>query len=218
MHLNSKLLFRKYALGCFQPGTRVLELAPDSQPSTYQREVPYATNWVTADLQSEMEATGQRRWGGGGVTLCMQSEYEIPSEDGAFDVVLSGQVIEHVRRPWVWMAELARVCSQGGRVITVNPVSWPYHEAPVDCWRLYPEAMRTISAEAGLVVELSVFESVEPQPRRSFPGASDPTLVGTARGAILKDALKRWAGWPSPVAYDTITIARKPEIRPGAVR
>lgn len=93
----------------------------------------------------------------------------IPASDDTFDLVLSGSVIVHVRRPWQWMEELARVCRPGGVVATVGPVSWPYHEAPVDCWRVYPEGMRALCEDAGLVVEFSACESLERPPGGGIP-------------------------------------------------
>jgi hypothetical protein len=31
-----------------------------------------------------------------------------------------------------------------GMSSSVNPVSWVFHEAPVDCWRIYPEGMKAL--------------------------------------------------------------------------
>ena len=164
MHDNSVLLFRKYVVPFVSSGAHVLEIAPDSDPSTYRRQVSVPVTWSTADLASQVDLHGDRLWGTGGaaaLTYTMQSEYAIPAPDGTFDVVLSGNVIEHVRRPWIWMQELARVCRPGGVVATITPVSWPYHEAPIDCYRIYPEGMRTLCEDAGLTVELALFESLE---------------------------------------------------------
>jgi 2-polyprenyl-3-methyl-5-hydroxy-6-metoxy-1,4-benzoquinol methylase len=92
----------------------------------------------------------------------MENEYEIPMPEGSFDIVLSGQVIEHVRMPWRCWLGSAR---PGGRVITANPASWPVHQAPVDCWRIYLDGMRALSEEARLACELSTCESLEARPR-----------------------------------------------------
>jgi ubiquinone/menaquinone biosynthesis C-methylase UbiE len=138
----------------------------------------------------------------------MTDEHSIPAEDASFDVVLSGQVIEHVREPWRWISEVARVCRAGGVVITVNPVSWPYHEAPVDCWRIYPEGMRALCTSAGLVVEESRWESLEERPRRWYPGPSRDQDLG--RRGLLMNRVKGLVGWPLPIAFDTVTVARKP--------
>jgi SAM-dependent methyltransferase len=211
MHQNSVLLFRKYALPRFNAGMRVLEVGPDGNPSTYRQEISAPIIWSTADLASQIDAGGERLWGTGSardLTFPMRSEYDIPAPDAAFDIVVSGQVIEHVRKPWIWMKELARVCAPGGVVVTVNPVSWPYHEAPVDCWRIYPDGMRALCEEAGLDVELTRCDSLEDRPLSWFPGKSYNAGRGP-RGRMLNRA-KALVGWPLPIAFDTITIARKP--------
>ena len=95
------------------------------------------------------------------LTYTAASEYTFPIPDNTYDLVLSGQVIEHVRKMWVWMKEVGRVCKVGGAVITISPVSWPYHEVPIDCWRTFPEGMRALYEEASLDVILSKWESLE---------------------------------------------------------
>ena len=210
VHPNSVLLFERYAAQHIKPGASVLEIGPDDDPSSFRRSVHVPVTWATADLNTEVSA-GERRWGGGRgdeLTYVMPGEYDIPSPDDAFDAVVSGQVIEHVREPWRWITELARVARPGGVLITVNPVSWPYHEAPVDCWRIYPEGMRALCAAAGLVVEECRYESLEPRPRRWYPGQSYDTDVG--RRERLLNKVKAAVGWPLPIAFDTVTVARKP--------
>ena len=125
----------------------------------------------------------------------------------AYDIVLSGQVIEHVRKIWLWIKELARVCKVGGLVITINPVSWPYHEHPIDCWRAFPEGMQALYEDASLEVLLSIFESLEAtQYRRHIPGRSSewqPRLLRNAYRILGR------IGFPVECAYDTITIGKK---------
>jgi SAM-dependent methyltransferase len=70
---------------------------------------------------------------------------------GAFDVVISGQTLEHVRRPWVWIKQIGGLCRPGGLVWVCAPNTWCYHEHPVDCWRVWPDGMRALFQEAGLV-------------------------------------------------------------------
>ena len=101
----------------------------------------------------------------------------------------------------------SRICKPGGLVITIGPVSWPYHEAPIDCWRAYPEGMRALHEDAGLVVELAIVESLEPKPTRH-------TYFGTGQSSIGKRSIRfartcRLIGWPTPVALDAVCIASK---------
>lgn len=71
---------------------------------------------------------------------------------GAFDVVVSGQCIEHVPMPWRWMREVARITKQGGLVCVIGPHSWEYHPSPLDCWRVWPDGLRACMEDAGLLV------------------------------------------------------------------
>lgn len=191
MHLNSQLIFKKYALTSFREGIRVLEIGPDKPaPSTY-RELTGVRNmtWETLDIYEHPD-----------IDHFADSHYEFPLDDGAYDVVVSGQVIEHVKKIWVWIEELARVCKPGGHVITINPISWPYHEAPVDCWRIYPEGMRAIYESAGLEIVLSKEESLEP----FFPSARSFARF-VAKPFLSGRGVRQW-----PVV-DAITIGKKPE-------
>lgn len=203
MHLNSRLVFEKHGAHRIPPGARVLEIGADASPSTYNRATPVETTWESADLVSEAGVYSDDR---STADHLMPSEYEIPVPDATFDVVISGQVAEHVREIWTWMCELARVTKPGGQVITVSPISWPYHEAPVDCWRIYPEGIRAVTEWAGLEVEFCWWGSLEPRAwRKPYPGTGRVLLQRQ-----LRYRMTRALGWSYPVAYDMITVARKP--------
>jgi len=77
----------------------------------------------------------------------------LPFGDGAFDTVLSNQMLEHVRRPQKVMDEAARVLRPGGKLILTAPHIWGVHEVPHDYFRFTPFGLRHLAEEAGLVVE-----------------------------------------------------------------
>jgi SAM-dependent methyltransferase len=197
VHTNSILLYKKYVLPLFQDGMKILEIGPDSFPSSYQELAKeFSVQWHTLDVHS-----GQH------LTYPNSSEYSFPIADDSYDFVLSGQVIEHVKRPWKWIPELARVTRNGGWVVTINPVSWIYHEAPVDCWRIYPEGMKALYEDSALTVIFSHWESLEtPNFRRYTPGISREAQ--SFRQRLILDILGR-LGFPVERSYDTITVGRK---------
>ena len=207
MHKNSELLFQKYSAPVFKEGMKVLEIGPNGNPSTFQTLV--ASNarveWETLDL------TGDKK-----PTHVAENEYQFNLQDNTYDIVLSGQVIEHVKKVWIWVKELARICKPGGRVITIAPLSWPYHEFPVDCWRFYPEAMRTLYEEAGLKMEVCTCETLElgtPFTVQDL-AKSGGNLAGFKRvhpgiGISGNTFLKKLLGWPVSVAFDTVAIGIK---------
>lgn len=161
MHSNSYRLFQEYALPYFEPGMRVLEVGPDPAQEPDGR---YSLHKAVREKGAEYYFTGLTN-DFTDVTYNqypMVSEYNIVCPDSHFRIVFSANVIEHVRKPWRWVPELARVTVPGGLLIFINPVSWPYHEAPVDCWRLYPEAYRALFEEAGLEYVFGKHVTAEP--------------------------------------------------------
>lgn len=201
MHTNSRLVFEKYARPHFGGNPAVLEVGPNAHPSGYRAAVSSPVErWDTLDIFPDER-----------LTYPSSDPYHFPIPDGRYGVVVAGNVLEHVPRVWAWVKELARVCKPGGLVITVNPLSWPYHEAPVDCWRVYPEGMKALYAEAGLEVLHSSFESLERGNfRRALPGMTFEHYL-ERQSALHRVAYRIAArlGIPATAAYDTVTIGRK---------
>src|SRR5262249_3908043 len=166
----------------------VLEMGRDAFPWSYQSIVADpSVAWDTLDRTADAR-----------LTYSAAPEYAFPVPDDAYDIVLSGQVIEHVPKIWVWIKEVARVCKRGGIVITISPVSWPYHEAPVDCWRMCPEGMKALYAEAGLADVWSWWGSLEASGvRRFIPGRSPEWQPRWSR---LAGRTLGWLGLPVETA------------------
>jgi SAM-dependent methyltransferase len=199
MHANTRRLFKKYAKQYFQPALRVLEVGA-ALPSDLQRIIgDTSIRWDTLGIDHKTPYT------------YVGSEYSYPIETGVFDIVIATNVMEHVRKPWIWIKELARVCKPGGFVITINPVSWPYHEYPIDCWRAYPEGMMGLYEEAQLKVILSRCESLEDvHLRRHIPGRSLGNIYHeSGRGTKVFTKILEVMHLPVERPYDTVTIGQK---------
>ena len=207
MHHNSMLLFNKHASNYFSPGMNVLEIGARI-PSAYKESLgDINLDWnyldidgagIGSDLKS-MKRTEKLDY----LTI---DNYNFAIDSDTFDVVLSGQVLEHVPKAWVWIKELARVTKPGGYVITLNPVSWPYHEAPVDCWRIFPEGMRALYEDAGLEVELSLYDCLESSAKRIIPGAGlDCQPLKRKLGMKFMSIF----GFPIEASYDIVTVGKK---------
>lgn len=214
MHLNSELLFKKYAQEYFKENNKVLEIGPSGVPSVYQKIVGGSNfQWDTLELYETYP----------GITYVSQHEYEYPVDDNKYDIVVSGQVMEHVKKIWTWLEELKRITKPNGKIIIINPVSWPYHEFPVDCWRIFPDGMRALADAAGLKVIKSEFESLEAD---DFRSTFTPTIPGESYCFLDRSRWIRYIrAWnasihylpiveklkvPVQVAYDTISILEKP--------
>lgn len=67
-----------------------------------------------------------------------------------FDAIISGQCLEHVYKPWVWIVQLSELLKPGGLVFITAPNTWVFHEYPIDCWRVWPDGMRALFDEADI--------------------------------------------------------------------
>ena len=166
MHKNSEALFNKYALNLFQPNMKVLEIGPERQLYTKRNIDDHIGiknyEYHYTDLFKEiLDKIHANHWGIAATTLDdnamshyipMINENTIDSMDNKFDIVFATNVIEHVRMPWIWIPELVRVLSPGGKLIIICPgITTPYHEDPIDCWRIWPEGFNSLFTYAGLI-------------------------------------------------------------------
>ena len=69
---------------------------------------------------------------------------------GKYDVVISGQVMEHVRRPWEWLKMLAGLYRE--YLCIIAPNTWHEHKYPLDTYRYFPDGMRDLFDYAGITV------------------------------------------------------------------
>ena len=156
---------------------------------------------------ARVRAAEDRLRGLANARACVGNAASLPFEANSFDLVFSRFLMEYLPDKLLAVQEMARVCKRGGIVITISPVSWPYHEAPVDCWRMYPEGMKALYAEAGLADVWSWWGSLEASGfRRFIPGRSPEWQPRWSR---LAGRTLGWLGLPVETAYDMITIGRK---------
>jgi ubiquinone/menaquinone biosynthesis C-methylase UbiE len=92
---------------------------------------------------------------GAGVDIVSEDPYNWPLQDNSYDLVISGQCLEHVEAPWLWIKEVYRVCKPGGLVFIIAPWTCGEHRYPVDCWRILPDGMKY------LVTKTAGFQLIE---------------------------------------------------------
>ena len=86
---------------------------------------------------------------GRNVDVVMTQPYRIPMRSSTVDVVLTGQVFEHIPFFWASFLELARILRPGGQIFLTAPSRGHTHDV-YDCWRYYPDSMRALAAMARL--------------------------------------------------------------------
>ncbi len=78
---------------------------------------------------------------------------KIPVPDGAFDVVLCTEVLEHVPEPIAALEEMVRVLRPGGRILLTAPLGSGLHQLPYHFYGGYtPEWYRQFAGRLGLEV------------------------------------------------------------------
>lgn len=85
-----------------------------------------------------------------GVTHVMPGPYELPFSDNLFDLVVSGQMLEHCSNPFRSVAEMKRVLKPSGHMILIAPSAGPRHDKQ-DCWRFMDDAFQAIADEVGML-------------------------------------------------------------------
>jgi 2-polyprenyl-3-methyl-5-hydroxy-6-metoxy-1,4-benzoquinol methylase len=73
-------------------------------------------------------------------------------EDESFDVIVSGQVLEHVEFPWLTVEQIAKKLKSNGMACVIAPSRGPEHRYPHDCYRYYPDGMKALMRWTGLRV------------------------------------------------------------------
>jgi SAM-dependent methyltransferase len=100
---------------------------------------------------------------GGSLRTVIADARALPFENGAFDVVIAAEVLEHIREDLTAMAELRRVLRPGGLLAVTVPRWWPervcwaisseYHDIPGGHVRIYRRAdLARRLRRAGLVI------------------------------------------------------------------
>ena len=148
MHTNSMLGFQEHIIPRFIRGMVGLEMVGMGKHSSTRRIAEqYGVTYLAC------APTNCPRF-----VVKMIDEYRIDCPDNVFEVIWSTNVLEHIREPWRWFPEQARVCQPGGFVAVSSPISWEEHNPKdtSDAWRVLPDGIRTLFAIAGLETELAV--------------------------------------------------------------
>jgi SAM-dependent methyltransferase len=104
----------------------------------------YSVNGSYRSLFPEeyFEYTGMDIESGPNVDVVVQNPYNWTEfESDTFDVVLSGQTLEHAEFFWWTVEEMTRVLRKDGILCIVVPNVLREHRYPVDCYRFYTDGM-----------------------------------------------------------------------------
>jgi len=97
----------------------------------------------------KIDYIGLNMVGGPNVDLVVENPYKWDElQNASFDIVVSGQVFEHIEFPWLTMQEISRVLKPNGFCCIIAPNGEGRHRAPTDCWRFYEDGMLALAKYA----------------------------------------------------------------------
>lgn len=124
-----------------RPQVRVIDVGGlyDVPHKTYLRlfEDHPGMDWTVADIVKHPS-----------VDVVMPGPYTLPFSDETFDLVVSGQMLEHCSNPFRSVAEMRRVLKTGSCMVIIAPSAGPRHDVQ-DCWRFMEDAFRAIAMDVG---------------------------------------------------------------------
>ncbi len=136
---RSIVTFVGQAADSLPPGAAVLDVGAGDAP---YRELFAHCDYRTVDWSGSVHEYA------GDADIVARAE-QLPLKDGAVDVVLMTQVLEHVANPAAALNEAARVLCSGGQIYLTVPFVWELHELPHDYWRFTPASLEQLLADAG---------------------------------------------------------------------
>ena len=163
-------------------GSRVLDLGCGTGDSVDQfRAVDPSVRWVGVDVGHSPEVARRMRTDAEFHTF--DGEH-LPFDDGSFDFVYCKQVLEHVRRPAVLLADVARVLSPGGTFAGSTSQLEAFHS--LSTWNYTPYGLKLLLDDAGFALE------------ELRPGIDSLTLI-VHRGLGMPAITRRYWGRESPL-------------------
>lgn len=111
------------------------------------------------------------------VDRVMEMPYTFPVEDSFADIIISGQVFEHIPYFWITFVEMARVLKPGGYIFLSAPSRGHVHSPPFDCWRFYQDGYKTLGVFTGLKIcrHFTDFPPIRKEDKRFDYGLVPPT-------------------------------------------
>jgi len=128
-------MFRSHVERLSDDVNRILDLGA-GVGNSYDRLVKFVPGlqYTGLDIESSPEVARRAR---SDLRFVTYDGEQIPFGDDAFDAIFCKQVLEHVRRPDVVIAEVARVLRSGGLFVGSVSQLEPYHSHSIFNWTAY---------------------------------------------------------------------------------
>lgn len=104
-------------------------------------------------------------------------------EDNSYDVIISGQLFEHLEFFWLTMSQIERVLKPGGKVCIIVPSAGHKHGGDMlNCYRFHEDGLKAMAKYVDLeIIHVSVDNRPEAKPWL------DACLIARKKGVPAKD-------------------------------
>lgn len=83
---------------------------------------------------------------GNNVDIIIKNPYDWKEiEENSYNVVITGQALEHMEFFWLTMEQINRVLKPGGLCCVIVPSTGPIHKNPLDCYRFNEDGVRSLA-------------------------------------------------------------------------
>lgn len=154
-------------MGCFTILRGMILARPDEaavHQNSYQLMSEFRDTYLSDKRGCTVLDVGSQSYGGQATYRELFQEYryvgmdvapgtnvDIVGYDGldVYDVVISGQTLEHVNRPWDWLANLVQYFRD--YICIIVPNTHREHRVPIDTYRVFPDGMLDLFDFAGIL-------------------------------------------------------------------
>ena len=81
---------------------------------------------------------------GRGVDIVLTDPYKLPFDSGSVDAIVCSSVFEHSEFFWILFLECIRILKPNGIFYLNAPSNGQMHRFPIDSWRFYPDAGKSL--------------------------------------------------------------------------
>lgn len=133
MHDTSLSIGTKFLANYLSAGDTVVEIGSMDVNGSLRGHCPEGVFYFGIDIEH-----------GKSVDMIVQEGAPLPLREGFCDALISSSQLEHDYNFWKTFLEFCRVTKKGGFIYINAPSNGNFHSYPIDAWRFYPDAGRSL--------------------------------------------------------------------------
>lgn len=138
MHISAlhygKLFFDTYLRSHLSSSLIIVDVGAQDVNGSLRQLAPQNCQYVGVDFVP-----------GAGVDIILDDPYKLPFETGSVDAVVCSSVYEHSEFFWLLFLESLRILKPNGLLYLNAPSNGALHRYPIDAWRFYPDAGKSLT-------------------------------------------------------------------------